>query len=68
MCMCLAQGGSGFPFLAKCVFEYICGKDINDIKIDMNDVHDAGARDILQKDIFKPYYCDSRHMNFFSGS
>lgn len=29
----IAQGGSGYPFLAPCVFSYIAGEDLGDIKV-----------------------------------
>ena len=47
MAMSIAQEGSGFPFFATCVFDYLCGKDVNDITID--DVPDYEARDLLCK-------------------
>ena len=49
MFMSLAQGGSGFPFFANCVFDYICGKDINDIKVEIDAVHNCEAHDLLTK-------------------
>ena len=34
MVMSLAQDGSGFPFFGSCVYDYICGKDMNNIEME----------------------------------
>ena len=29
----IAQGGSGYPFFAPCIFSYIAGEDLGDMKV-----------------------------------
>ena len=52
MAMALAQDGSGFPFLAPCVYKYLCGMDLSCINIDPDEVPDYEVRDFLQKVTF----------------
>ena len=49
MAMSLAQGGNGFPYFATSFYQYICGKDVNDIWIDTDSVPDYEARNLLIK-------------------
>ena len=49
MAMSLAQDGNGFPFFAPSMFDYICGKDVGEITVDINHVPDYEARDFLFK-------------------
>ena len=49
MVMALAQDGGGFPFFSPCFFKYICGEDINEIAIDVGDVPDYDAYELLGK-------------------
>ena len=50
----LAQGGSGFPFFAKCVFDYICGKDVNDIEVEIDAIYNFEVHDLLTK-VYVPH-------------
>ena len=43
----VAQGGSGFPHLCKSVYDYLCGRDPNDIAI--NFIPDSEARSTVEK-------------------
>ena len=45
--MSLIQGGSGFPFFAPSMYDYICGKDICDIKPTIEEVPDAQLKATL---------------------
>ena len=47
MVMALAQDGGGFPFFANSIYEYICGKDVKDIDVDIESVPDADAYFLL---------------------
>ena len=49
MVMSVAQGGSGFPFFAPCVFDYICGMEVNEIFVDVHHVPDYEAYELLCK-------------------
>lgn len=49
MALSLAQEGSGFSFFAPCMFDYICGKDVHEITVDVNSVPDYEAHDLLLK-------------------
>ena len=48
MVMVLAQDGSGFPFFANTIYEYICGKDLKDIDVDIESVPDGDAYFLLR--------------------
>ena len=39
---------------SNCVYEYLCGKGTNNIKTDMDSVHDPEARQLFKKVNFKP--------------
>lgn len=43
------QGGSGYPFLAPCVFEYISGKDLADIPVSREEIPDGDVVSALEK-------------------
>ncbi len=47
--MSLAQGGSGFPFFASCVFKYLRGDKIYDINVPLSEVPDPEVKAILEK-------------------
>ncbi len=49
MAMAVAQDGSGFPFFATCLYDYICGKDLTDIEVDIEMVPDAEAYILLSE-------------------
>ena len=44
MAVALSQGGSGFPVFAPCVFEYLKGTLIQDIKVTIGEVADWETR------------------------
>ena len=47
--MCLVQGGSSFRVLSNSVFEYICGKEMAEIIVPLNEVEDHQACDLINK-------------------
>ena len=47
--MSLAQGGSGFPFLASSVFKYPKGDSIYGISVPVWEVPDMEVRAVLEK-------------------
>ena len=49
MAVALSQGGSGFPFFAPCILEYLKGTSIQDIKVTIEAVADWETRDLLMK-------------------
>ena len=49
MALSLAQGGGGFPFFATSFYDYLCRKDVNSICIDIDQVPDYEACDLLDK-------------------
>lgn len=49
MAMSLVQGGSGFPFFAQPMYEYLCGVDPSSVNISVNDVPNSDAALLLQK-------------------
>ena len=49
MSMALAQDGSGFPFFAGCMYQYLCGKKISDIEVDIEAVPDYEVYQFLTK-------------------
>lgn len=59
MAMSLSQSGSGFPFFASCMFDYICGKDVNEVTVDINNVPDYEARDLLFKVLIANSYSNN---------
>ena len=49
MAMSLVQGGSGFPFLAPPVYKYLCGQNIADISVTLEDISDIEISMFLTK-------------------
>ena len=49
MVMSLAQDGDGYPFFAPSMFDYICGRDIGEVHININHVPDCEVPDFLLK-------------------
>ena len=49
MSMALAQDGTGFPFFAGCMYQYISGKEIKDIEVDIDEVPDYEVYQFLTK-------------------
>ena len=40
MALSVASNGCGFPFMAKCVYNYLCGFDLLDIQCDIDCIAD----------------------------
>ena len=49
MAMSIVQDGSGFSFLARPVYEYICGVEIPQIAIADEDVPDYDVRKMIEE-------------------
>ena len=47
--MSLSQDGSGFPFFSPCLYQYLSGKELCNIKVIPDEVPDFEARDLLYK-------------------
>ena len=47
--MSLVQGGSGFPYMAPPMYDYLCGIDILSIKVILDDVPSCEVRKLLQQ-------------------
>lgn len=45
----MMQGGSGYPFFAPCVFQYICGKELSEIMISRDEIPDQEIVSALQR-------------------
>ena len=49
MAMSLVQDGSGFPYLAPCIYQYLQGVKVHDISVSIDDVADYNVRGLLEK-------------------
>ena len=49
MALSLVQGGSGFPYLAPPVFKYLCGQDIAEIRVAIEDVPNIEVHVFVKK-------------------
>jgi len=49
MAMSLLQQGSGFPYLAPPVYQYISGVELSAIKVSIEDVSSIEFRSVLEK-------------------
>ena len=47
--MSVAHGGSGFPYLYKGVYEYLCGKQPSSVSITASVIPDYAARKVVEK-------------------
>lgn len=45
--MSLIQGGSGYPFFAPAVYDYICGQDVCNIVPTIDEIPDAQLKTAL---------------------
>ena len=45
--MSLIQGGSGFPFFAPSMYDYICGRDVCSIAPTVDEIPDAQLKTAL---------------------
>ena len=50
--MCLVQGGSGIPFLAPSLYEYISGKSLCNIEADIHEIPDSALRNKLDQVLY----------------
>ena len=49
MAMGLANGSSGYPFMALPMYRYLCGEEITSICVSDTDVPNFEVRELLQK-------------------
>ncbi|XP_062519771.1 uncharacterized protein LOC134194818 isoform X2 [Corticium candelabrum] len=49
MAMSIVQGSIGFSFCAPPVYEYLCGKEMTDIKVEIADVPNSETRELLKQ-------------------
>ena len=49
MAASIAQGGYGYPFFSKPVYQYMAGKNPNDIQIQDSDIPVAGIAELIQQ-------------------
>ncbi len=49
MALCLIQGGGGFPFLSKSIYDYLCGIPLSSIQVLTTEVPNYEARLLLDK-------------------
>ena len=49
MAASLAQGGSGFPFIYKGVYEYLCGRDLGLVTVAPTAIPDYEVQKIANK-------------------
>ena len=49
MAMSILQQGSGFPFIAPCVYQYISDVSLSSIDISIEDVLNVEVRSIIDK-------------------
>lgn len=57
MAMSIVQGGSGFPFLAPPIFQYICGVEIRRISISNEDVPEYDVKKLIEDVSFAHSAC-----------
>ena len=49
MAISLLQEGSGFPFFAPPIYQYLCGADIATIEVAMEDIPDFEVRNLIEE-------------------
>ena len=49
MSVSLSQGGSGYPYICKRVYDYLCGKELNKITIDYTIIYDYDIKLLVSK-------------------
>ena len=47
--MCLVHGGIGFHVLSRSTLDYICGREIADIIVPVEEVGDIQVKELLDK-------------------
>ena len=49
MAASIAQGGSGFPFIYKGVYEYLCGRDLGLVTVVPKAIRDYDVQEIVKE-------------------
>ena len=49
LCMSLSQDGCGYLFFSKCFFDFIYGKELNNIDVPLEAVHNGEACTLLRE-------------------
>ena len=49
MSVCLSQGESGYPYICKGVYDYLCGNELNEITIDYTIIPDYEIKLLISK-------------------
>jgi hypothetical protein len=49
MAMSLVQDGSGFPYLAPCLYQYLQGVQVHNISVSIDEIADYDIRALLEK-------------------
>lgn len=60
MAMSLVHGGSGFPYFAVPVYNYLCGMDIQCIKVNTYDIPEMEVKTLLYQ---VQYHTASQHVH-----
>ena len=47
--MCLVNGGTGFHMLSRSTLDYICGREIGDIVVPIEEVADIEVKELADK-------------------
>ena len=55
MAMSICQGGSGFPFFGRAVFNYICSQDIAKLVVATEETPDPNIRKLIEEVCYKVY-------------
>ena len=66
MAMSLAQGGSGFPYFASCIYQYLQGVSLQEVSVRIDDVADYDVRVLLEKVILSCTCTDQLHNTLMS--
>lgn len=68
MATSLAQGGSGFPYFASCIYQYLRGVSLQDLSVSIDDVADYDVRALLEKvNVSATQSSDALHMSCLPG-
>lgn len=49
MAMSIVHGGSGFPYMASPMYEYLCGTDMSEIKVNKFDVPNTEVKHLFDQ-------------------
>lgn len=52
MALSLLHGGSGFPYLAKSTYQYLCGVPVPSISVEVNEIASYDIQVLLDKVFF----------------